>query len=407
MGAGDSFSWYADASVHYGGFLICGSTSPVAVPPMTPPPSPSPPPPTIEPPSPPASPYVAMWEIVSGAQFCHVTNLGTCVTDGVGDHANDEACVIRTTRPLYATYTYFQTETGFDFVTITAPPANSPTSPAVSTQYSGGGGPINVLMMPGNTLQWQSDGSVTYGGWVICGSATPTVMSPPQPSPPPPTMSPAPPAIAGAMWIVISGGQFCEVSSNGQCVSDGQAPHGNNENCVVQATQALYAHATSFLTETYFDYITINNTRYSGSTGPVNVRMNAGQTMSWYSDYSVTADGFNICGYYTPTTLPPRPPPPPPPSPSPPPPAYSPAPPHPTNHLWAIVDGTEFCHVINNGMCVTDGEGDHSHNEHCVMVPTQPIYATATYFATETFCACTRHPEPEARSVAILSTRLL
>lgn len=45
---------------------------------------------------------------------------------------------------------------------------------------------------------------------------------------------------------------------------------------------------TDFHTETYFDYITIGSTRYSGSgirSGPWHVLMNAGAHLMWYTNY--------------------------------------------------------------------------------------------------------------------------
>ena len=182
-------------------------------------------------------------------------------------------------------------------------------------------------------MSWYADGSVTFGGFTICGSATaaalppppPPALSPPppSPSPPPPVVSPAPPTPSGWFWRVVRGSTYCQVTNNGACVTDGVGNHGNNERCEVVATRALYATAAFFSTETYFDYITIGSTRWSGSTGPSNVRMAAGATMSWFADGSVIYAGFTICATTTPALLPPMSYPPPP-SPSPPPPTASP-----------------------------------------------------------------------------------
>ena len=64
-----------------------------------------------------------------------------------------------------------------------------------------------------------------------------------------------------------------------------------------------------------FDYVTINGVRYSGSSGPQNVEVQAGDTFEWHSDGSTTRDGWTIC--LTSNSNPPPPPtrrPPPPPS---------------------------------------------------------------------------------------------
>jgi len=76
-------------------------------------------------------------------------------------------------------------------------------------------------------------------------------------------------------------------------------------------------------------------------------------------------------------------PPPPPPSPSPPPPVLSPPPSPPTTDMWVVVSGGEYCTVIQEGTCVTDGAGDYGNGESCVVRATQFLYATATSFSTE------------------------
>jgi len=113
------------------------------------------------------------------------------------------------------------------------------------TRYSGFQGPANVPMAAGDTITWSADGSVSYGGFVICGSTTPAVLPPAVPPPPPsppspraPIYSPAPPAAAGDWWVVVGGGEYCHVTSAGRCVTDGEGAHGNRERCEVRATRS-------------------------------------------------------------------------------------------------------------------------------------------------------------------------
>ena len=213
------------------------------------------------------------------------------------------------------------------------------------------------------------------------------------------------------MWAVDSGSSYCQLTNGDQCFTDGAGSHGNNERCTVRALQPLFATSTTFHTENYFDYLTIHGTRYMGTNGPLNVQMAVGDTASWFSDGSVTTAGFVICGSSTVTDVPPQrppppsppsppppspspqpfppgmaPPPPPPPQPSPPPPIYSPAPPVPHTDLWLVVEGSQYCQVINNGACVTDGSGSHGNNERCTVRAQYPIFATATQFMTEQCC---------------------
>ena len=75
--------------------------------------------------------------------------------------------------------------------------------------------------------------------------------------------------------------------------------------------------ATEFQTEDYYDHITIGGVMYSGMSGPSNVLLAAGETFTWFSDYTMENRGFVICSSIVPP-LPPTPPPAPPPLPPPP-----------------------------------------------------------------------------------------
>ena len=94
-------------------------------------------------------------EVTAGASFCQIDANG-CATDGAGPHGNDEACTIQVNAAGYLTATEFDTESGYDFVTIGG------------TRYQGRSGPLAVAASAGSTFQWQSDGSVTNAGWTIC-----------------------------------------------------------------------------------------------------------------------------------------------------------------------------------------------------------------------------------------------
>lgn len=58
------------------------------------------------------------WAIVSGGDHCQLWNSGRCITDGVGPHGHDEACTIQAARPLYATATFFATESDEDLISM-------------------------------------------------------------------------------------------------------------------------------------------------------------------------------------------------------------------------------------------------------------------------------------------------
>jgi hypothetical protein len=171
---------------------------------------------------------------------------------------------------LFATTTLFDTESGFDFVTV------------AGTAFSGTGGFRNLAMAAGDTFTWSSDGSVTGSGFIICPSVS-ALFDPP----------PSPPAVP-RVFSIIAGSQYCHFTELG-CITDGADTHGNNEQCTVMADTALSATSTFFDTESGFDVITIAGTTHSGTNGFRNVAMAAGDTFTWSSDGSVTRAGFIIC----------------------------------------------------------------------------------------------------------------
>eukprot|EP00966_Prymnesium_polylepis_P003863 88282-Prymnesium_polylepis.1 len=96
-------------------------------------------------------------------------------------------------------------------------------------------------------------------------------------------------------WTIISGQAYCQIYG-ANCVTDGYgSSYGGNEHCSISANTQLSASSTYFATEFYYDTLTIGSNTYSGSTGPVNVPMLAGATMTWTSDNSVHDGGFTIC----------------------------------------------------------------------------------------------------------------
>jgi len=85
---------------------------------------------------------------------------GRCVTEGKGVYGDNEACVIKTLRALAVTATEFQTESGYDHLTI------------AGTLYHGDYGPQALPLYQGAELVWTSDGSITFDGFTVCASET-------------------------------------------------------------------------------------------------------------------------------------------------------------------------------------------------------------------------------------------
>ena len=108
-----------------------------------------------------------------------------------------------------------------------------------------------------------------------CGTPPPP---PPSPSPPPP--APQPPAMS-EWWSITSGTQYCQLTQNGMCVTDGVGAYGNNERCTVMARRDLFVTATEYTVESCCDYITIGSTIFRGSgNGPNALYMLNGATFS-------------------------------------------------------------------------------------------------------------------------------
>ena len=156
--------------------------------------------------------------------------------------------------------------------------------------------------------------------------------APPPPTPGPPVYVPDPDG--SATFVVTSGFQYCHVEwmiVNGQnlsCVTDGIGQHGNYESCTFRTQGPLYATAIYYDIESGYDYLEISGVQYTNTAAPPrNLDLDQGSILSWFSDASVVAGGFEICAtssqmvFYPPSPLPP-----PPPSASPYPPGLAPPP---------------------------------------------------------------------------------
>ena len=102
------------------------------------------------------------FRVLSGSAYCHVSTSSdgrSCVTDGDGNHGNNEACTVEVLQTGLLSATEFQTESGYDYLTIGG------------TRYQGTSGPSNLPVTAGTTFSWRSDYSVTYPGWTVCYAA--------------------------------------------------------------------------------------------------------------------------------------------------------------------------------------------------------------------------------------------
>ena len=95
------------------------------------------------------------------------------MTDGAGNHGNNEHCEVIVQEDLLLTATYYHVETCCDYLTIGG------------TKYLGDASAPSGLALPkGTRIVWRSDYSITSGGFQFCGELDDAPRSPP-PTPPP------------------------------------------------------------------------------------------------------------------------------------------------------------------------------------------------------------------------------
>jgi hypothetical protein len=124
-----------------------------------------------------------------------------------------------------------------------------------------------------------------------------------QPSPPP-----APPRAPGQLlWTVTSGKDFCHVTPDGLCVTDGDDSYHKNEDCTFKADAQMTLTVKTFQTESDYDYLRVGSERYTGTSGPDGKLVDADTQFVWHTDSSVKWRGFEICGQLS--SSPPSPPP--------------------------------------------------------------------------------------------------
>ena len=82
------------------------------------------------------------------------------------------------------------------------------------------------------------------------------------------------------------------------CVMSPNHPsnHNNNEYCGITVQSSGTLNVVAFHTERTWDRFRIRGSQnYHGTTGPNGVAVEAGDSMTWSSDSSVTTGGFKIC----------------------------------------------------------------------------------------------------------------
>ena len=170
-------------------------------------------------PSPPPLPYTFAVHLTVVSGPCVVS--GQCVHSAhyPSDYGDRERCTLQPARNQSLRVEAFNTETGFDYLTI-----NGVGYSGSGTDYEGNSIPLGIV--PDREITWSSDGGSTRSGWLICQDSEqphrppwPPHMPPSPPSPPsPPALPPPLPCGDGShRWFLSAFGGDC----NSFCTNQG------------------------------------------------------------------------------------------------------------------------------------------------------------------------------------------
>jgi len=192
---------------------------------------------------------------------------GDCVRslDHPNDYGNNNNCEITLYGEVSIVVGAFNTEEGYDILTMG------------DTRYSGNRGPPSGVYT--GVITWKSDDSLVTSGWQLCKGVVPT----PQPTPVPPPGN----------WFVSGTG--CVEEQDGRCVQSLNHPsnYSNDDFCEIKLYGDVPISVESFNTEQGYDYLTIGETRYSGTRAPPSGVYNG--VITWSTDQSVSTSGWQLC----------------------------------------------------------------------------------------------------------------
>merc|ERR1719331_1592540 len=321
------------------------------------------PPRSTRPPTGPTTTGDGFWEVIDGGMYCHIVHSRRCVSDGEGNYAHRASCTFKALRPLLLTTLLYQVERGHDYLTVDG------------VKYDSGKAPAQGLRVRVDAVvTWTSDYSVSYAGFKICANGVGTSIGP---VPTESTMStsaalstkstrsPAKPTTTSdGFWQIIDGGMYCQIIASTQCVSDGEGNYAHRASCTLKTLRPLLLTTLLYQVERGHDYLTVDGVKYNSGKAPAQgLRVPRGAVVTWTSDYSVSYAGFKICANGVGTSI-------------------GPVPTESTmstsaavntkpaattdSPFWEVVSGDSFCHIVNSGRCVSDGEGNYVHSETCV-----------------------------------------
>jgi len=73
----------------------------------------------------------------------------------------------------------------------------------------------------------------------------------------------------------------------------------HSSSCSINVNKDAFLNVEDFWTESGYDYLTVNDVEYSGTSGPQDIVVSAGDFIYFYSDSSFSYSGFAICAITT------------------------------------------------------------------------------------------------------------
>lgn len=73
----------------------------------------------------------------------------------------------------------------------------------------------------------------------------------------------------------------------------------DSSSCSINVNKNALLDVEDFWTESGYDYLTVNDVEYSGTSGPQDIEVSAGDFIDFYSDVSFAYSGFAICATET------------------------------------------------------------------------------------------------------------
>ena len=124
---------------------------------------------------------------------------------------------------------------------------------------------------------------------------------------------PAPPltATAGPVFEIVNGSEYCFVSGDGSCITDGPGDYGHDEECHVRVTRRTTLQVLEFsvlgspwsgdrLSVDGVDYYTYPGSEKSSNPLPAGLLVRAGARIRWKTNYHKSSSGFSVCGSQSP-----------------------------------------------------------------------------------------------------------